>query len=90
MTFENASLFSQDLVSIYWFHRGIQKTTNIRRLASTDESKQVIEIFDQICDTISDMVDSEPEYEVVMALTKFIVDLKRVECDISSQVSIAM
>ena len=43
-----------------------------------------------MCDTISDMVEPEPEYEVVMALTKFIVELKRVEVDISTQVAIAM
>ena len=29
---------------------------------STYEAKQVIDIFDQMCDTISDTVESEPEY----------------------------
>ena len=37
-----------------------------------------------MCETISDTVESEPEYEVVLTLTKFIVELKRVEGDISS------
>ena len=57
---------------------------------STDEAKQVIDIFDQMCDTISDTVKSEPEYQVVMALTKFIVDIKCVKDDILSQVAIVL
>ena len=52
-------------------------------LASTDEAKKVIDIFDHMYNTISDTVDSEPDYEVVMALFKFIVELKLVEGGIS-------
>ena len=89
MPFENTSIFSLALVRIYWFRHGIKKV-KICRLASTDEAKQVIDIFDQMCDTISDTVESVPEYDVVMALTKFIVELKRAEGEISSQVSIAL
>ena len=36
------------------------KTAKIRRVDSTDKSKQVIDIFDHMCDTISDTDDSEP------------------------------
>ena len=52
--------------------------------------KKMIDIFDQMCDIVSDTVNSKPQYEVVLSLTKFIVDLKRVEGEISIQVAIAL
>ena len=52
--------------------------------------KKMIDIFDQMCDIISDTVTSKPYYEVVLSLTNFIVDLKRVEGEISIQVAIAL
>ena len=59
-------------------------------LASTDKEKQVIDIFYQMCDTISDTLESEPKYEVIMVLVKFIFEIKHVEGDISNQVIISM
>ena len=66
------------------------KTAKFCRLDSTYEAKQVIDIFDQMCDTISDTIESELEYEFFMELTRFIVELKHAEGDISSQVAIAL
>ena len=43
-----------------------------------------------MCDTISDMVDSEPGYGIFIVITKFIVDLKRVLVEISIRVAIAL
>jgi len=54
------------LLRLCWYHRGRQKTTAFKGLADTPAAKEAFEDFCLMCDAISDDVESEHEYELVL------------------------
>ena len=62
------------LLRLCWYHRGQQKTTGFKGLADTPEAKASFKDFCDMCEAISDDVESEEEYELVLELTRMMVE----------------
>ena len=59
-----------------WYHRGLQKTKPIRRKVDNDATRQVLGNFDLLCGYVSNEVETEKEYIMLMNLIAICIKLK--------------
>lgn len=62
------------LLRLCWYHRGRQKTIAFKSLAGAPAAKDAFEDFNIMCEAMSDDVESEEEYELVLELTRMMVE----------------